>query len=72
MSTQYIHSGQVDCALDNPHGNYRSCVKWTTTHREGRAVEIEHNYGQSRIFPDKNARALCFFSWEMKETAEGL
>lgn len=50
-------------------------MRWKTTHREGRAVEIEHNYGQSRIFPDKNARALCclfFFSSEMKETAEGL
>lgn len=28
---------------------------------ECRAVEIEHNYSQSKIFPDKNASALCFF-----------
>lgn len=48
----------------------------TTTSEAGRAVEIKHNYGQSKIFPDKNARAPCvffdFFFWEMKETAEGV
>lgn len=47
--------------MNNPHSNYRGCVRWNTTHGEGRGVEIQHNYGQSRIFPDKNAKALWFF-----------